>query len=160
MKIDVSAKDVENFDLAIAIACDKKSPEPIENTPDDPPAQGDHQVPDYFYRADGCLALSFDRQWNPFLLGSRGYNPEEIRWYIPQTVSWLLRRVERETRNERERLSERIPVVAFSFIRQVSCASQNRQENLSCLYGNFRGNHITFAIGTARTRKNPLVSGP
>jgi hypothetical protein len=85
----VSPSEVEEFDLAIALACRFQSAERLEfNLPPGFKAK-EHVVPDYFYRNDGCMVLSFDRSWYPFLDNTRGYNRGPQRWYVPKRSSLL-----------------------------------------------------------------------
>jgi len=88
----ISPRDVEEFDLVIALACRFQSEERLEfNLP--PGFQANHQIiPLYFYRKDECLVLSFDGSWYPFLDNTRGLNRGPQRWYVPKK-SWLLAQV-------------------------------------------------------------------
>jgi hypothetical protein len=89
--ITVSTKDVEKFDVAIAIACMVQSNDRLEYQLPDSIQVRDYNVPDYFYSTDGCLVLSFDGAWYPFLDNTRGYNRSFQRWYIPKTSELLAR---------------------------------------------------------------------
>jgi len=68
----VSAEDVDDFDAAIAFARILRWEQRLEHTlPHEPNIKG-FAVPDYFYRSDGCLVISFDGGWYPFLDNTRG----------------------------------------------------------------------------------------
>jgi hypothetical protein len=87
----VSDNDVDKFDQAIAVACILHSEEPLEQKlPCEPDIKG-YAIPKYFYRDDGCLVISFDGYWYPFLDSSKGYNRGPQRWYIPK-ISHLIAR--------------------------------------------------------------------
>src|SRR5207237_660057 len=78
----LSTADVEQFDNAIAVACMPHSEDRLENKlPARLPVK-EYGVPDYFYRSDGCLVLSFDGGWYPFLDNTQGYNRGLLRWYV------------------------------------------------------------------------------
>src|SRR5712692_525074 len=53
---------------------------------------GEPHVVAWNYRSDGCLVLSFDGGWYPFLDNTQGYNRGPQRWYVPK-MSRLLARV-------------------------------------------------------------------
>ena len=90
--IAVSAEDVERFDLAITIACMTQSEHRFEYRVSPGSQFKNYAVPDYFYSTDGCLVLSFDCGWYPFLDNTRGYNRGPQRWYVPK-ISQLLSRI-------------------------------------------------------------------
>ena len=100
--IQVSAKEIDEFDVAIALACLLQSPERLENKVSKKMRLADYAVPDYFYSQDGCLVVSFDGGWFPFLDNTRGYNRGPQRWYIPKT-SELLARVARSMQTAEQR---------------------------------------------------------
>jgi len=90
--IDVSTADVAEFDVAIAVACMTQSKLRFEHKLPVGVRAKEYAVPDYFYRSDGCLVLSFDGGWYPFLDNTQGYNRGPQRWYVPK-MSRLLARV-------------------------------------------------------------------
>lgn len=102
--IDVSAREVGEFDLAISVACMAQSEDRLEH---ELPAEleKDYAVPDYFYSSDGCLVLSFDRGWYPFLDNTRGYNRGAQRWYVPKRSSLLVRLAQAMQTPDQKRLS-------------------------------------------------------
>ncbi len=89
--LDVSPDDVERFDLAITVACMTQSEHRFEYKITAGVQIKEYAVPDYFY-SDGCLVVSFDGSWYPFLDNTRGWNRGPQRWYIPK-ISQLLARV-------------------------------------------------------------------
>ena len=104
--IHISAEEIDEFDAAIAIACLLQSSKRLENTVPRTLRIADYAVPDYFYR-QGCLVISFDGRWYPFLDNTRGYNRGQLRWYIPK-ISELLARVGRAMQSpERRRIAGR-----------------------------------------------------
>jgi hypothetical protein len=89
--IKFSTADVEQFDKAIAVACMTQSEDRLENKLPTGLRAKEYGVPDYFYRSDGCLVLSFDGGWYPFLDNTQGYNRGLQRWYVPKTSQLLAR---------------------------------------------------------------------
>jgi len=98
--IQVSELDVAEFDISVALAIRRQSSEPLtdiegilERLPkfvESSPAE--RKSPAYFYRADGCLVVSFDLNWRPYLDNTVGYNqPGSLRWYVPKNK--VLKRV-------------------------------------------------------------------
>lgn len=90
--ISVTHKTLDEFELAIAVACVSKSEDRLDHHMPagiDPAAL---RIPDYFTANDGALVISFDLGWYPFLCNTKGYNHGPMRWYIPK-VSQLVARV-------------------------------------------------------------------
>ncbi len=88
--IAVSGAEVEQFDIAVALACAYQSENRFEfEIPADVKPSEAGGVPDYFYSRDGCLVISFDCTWYPFLDNTRGYNRGPERWYMPKMSSLL-----------------------------------------------------------------------
>ena len=78
----ITEEELSEFEEAIDVACLLKSSRP--------PSEAEtlveswrSSVPDYFRSADGALVVSFDQDWEPFLLNTRAYNRYDQRWYIP-----------------------------------------------------------------------------
>lgn len=84
--IDLLPKDVWEFDLAILIACDKKSAKPFRGRVQEEakytPNFDSFKLPGRFRGRGGCMVLSFDRRWNPFLGHTFGRNCAP--WYVPK----------------------------------------------------------------------------
>jgi hypothetical protein len=80
--IAVSAAEVGQFDIAIGLACAYQSAHQFEfEIPAEAQPSEAGGVPDYFYSDDGCLVISYDGAWYPFLDSTRGYNRAPQRWY-------------------------------------------------------------------------------
>ncbi len=87
--IQVSQRDLDQFELALFVACTQHSGERLEH---DLPTDVDRSslaLPSYFTSGDGSLVMSFDGRWYPFLCNTRGYNLGPQRWYVPK-VSRLI----------------------------------------------------------------------
>lgn len=82
--------EVAEFDLAIAVACIRKSQDRLGPTVASGLDAEDFSLPDYFY-SRGCLVISFDRSWYPYLDNTRGYNRGEQRWHVPKNTNLLIR---------------------------------------------------------------------
>lgn len=80
--IRLTSADVRRFDAAIAAACLVRSPRPIAREAQSLSIRADASMPEYFY-SDRKLVMSFDVEWNPFLVNSRGHNDDENRWFVP-----------------------------------------------------------------------------
>ena len=70
--LSISPEDVNKFDLAIAVACTKKSPNRLEHGPWELADGGDLALPGYFRGSYGSLVISFDGGWYPFLDNTAG----------------------------------------------------------------------------------------
>jgi hypothetical protein len=92
--INLLPEDVWEFDLAILIACAKKSDKPfrgrVQEESKSTPSFDGFKLPGRFCGRGGCIVLSFDGKWNPFLGDSIGYN--RTHSYVPK--NGLLDRVE------------------------------------------------------------------
>jgi hypothetical protein len=93
--VHISEIEVEMFDLSIDLACYLQRRERLARIEDllerkdavlaDKPTGDRRSGPLYGRRADGCLVVSFDSGWYPFLDDSMGYNRPETRcWYCPK----------------------------------------------------------------------------
>lgn len=93
--VHISEIEVELFDLSINLACFLQRRERLARIEDllqrkeavlaDRPTGDRRSGPLYGRRADGCLVVSFDSGWYPFLDDSVGYNRPETRcWYVPK----------------------------------------------------------------------------
>lgn len=102
--IPITANDVDEFDSAITIACQLKSPERLEFSHSATTDSGPVSVPAYF-RKSGSLVISFDGGWFPFLDNTTGYNRGDQRWYIPKTsrlVAEVAQRMQRPPRTSQK----------------------------------------------------------
>jgi hypothetical protein len=82
--IEISEQELVQFEMAVAIACARKSDKRLEHqrpTRVDPATQ---PVPPCFSTPDGSLVISFDRSWYPYLCNSGGEEATPARWYIPK----------------------------------------------------------------------------
>ena len=87
--IEISEQELVQFEMAVAIACVRKSETRLERQRPvkvDPAAQ---VVPPCFSTEDGSLVISFDRSWFPYLCNSGDKDGKPARWYIPK-VSRLI----------------------------------------------------------------------
>jgi hypothetical protein len=93
--IHISEIEVASFDLSIDLACLLQRRERLARIEEllerkhsvlaDRPTGDRSSGPLYGRRADGCLVVSFDSGWYPFLDDSMGYNrPEDRCWYVPK----------------------------------------------------------------------------
>jgi len=87
--IQVSERDLDQFELAVFVACTQQSDERLEHELPVDADQGSLALPTYFTSEDGSLVMSFDAGWYPFLCNTRGYNLGPQRWYVPK-VSKLI----------------------------------------------------------------------
>lgn len=107
-QVAVPAAEIDEF-LAIAIACRLQSEQRIEHRLPEYIHIYEYMLPAYFRRGDGCMVMSFDGGWYPFLVSTRGYNRGPQRWYIPK-ISQLIVRVALALQSpEQRRKSGRIP---------------------------------------------------
>ena len=82
--IEISEQELVQFEVAVAIACARKSDKRLEHQR---PTKGDaagQTVPPCFNTPDGSLVISFDRSWYPYLCNSGGEDATPARWYIPK----------------------------------------------------------------------------
>lgn len=82
--IAISEQELDQFEMAVAVACVRKSDKRLERqrlAKVDPAAQA---VPACFTTAEGSLVISFDRSWYPYLCNSGGEDSTPARWYIPK----------------------------------------------------------------------------
>jgi hypothetical protein len=79
----ISSEQLDEFELAIALACFHKSPRPLteEECRIDVPLV--HELPRRFQTAQGEVVISFNGDWEPFLTETRGYNRPKQRWFVP-----------------------------------------------------------------------------
>lgn len=87
----ISAAEIHEFDVAIATACLLKSEQRIEHRLPEQRQIHEYSLPCYFRRGDGCVVMSFDGAWYPFLDSTRGYNRGPQRWYIPKMSQLIVR---------------------------------------------------------------------
>jgi hypothetical protein len=99
--IQVSEKDLAQFEMAVAIACVRKSDKRLEYQRPANVDRAAHTLPSCFTR-DGCMAISFDRSWYPFLCNTGGDEAGPPRWFIPKT-SWLIATVARALQTPMQR---------------------------------------------------------
>ena len=92
--IQVSEKDLSQFEMAVAIACAMKSDRRIEHQRPANIDRASRTLPSSFTAEDGSLVISFDRGWYPFLCHTTGDTTGPPRWYIPK-VSRLIAQVAR-----------------------------------------------------------------
>jgi hypothetical protein len=101
--IQVTEQDLAQFELAVAIACARRSDTRLDRQR---PRNGDRTAPappSCFSTEDGALVISFDRGWYPFLCNSGGADragPQ--RWYIPK-VSRLIASIARALQTPMQR---------------------------------------------------------
>lgn len=100
--IQVSEKDLSQFENAVAIACALKSDKRIEHQGPAKIDRAARPLPSSFLAQDGSLAISFDRSWYPFLSKVGDEHAAPKRWYIPK-VSWLLAQIARALQAPRQR---------------------------------------------------------
>ena len=98
--IQVSEKDLAQFEMAVAIACVRKSDKPLEYQRPTNIDREARTLPSCFTE-DGCVAISFDRSWNPFLCNT-GDDASPSRWFIPKS-SWLIAAVARALQTPMQR---------------------------------------------------------
>jgi hypothetical protein len=82
--IEISEQELIQFEMAVAVACAKKSDKRLERQR---PAKGDpaaQAVPPCFNSPEGMLVISFDRSWYPYLCNTGGEDATPARWYIPK----------------------------------------------------------------------------
>jgi hypothetical protein len=82
--MEISEQELVQFEMAVAIACVRKSDKRLEHqrpTKVDSAAQA---VPPCFSTPEGSLVISFDRSWYPYLCNSGGEETTPARWYIPK----------------------------------------------------------------------------
>jgi hypothetical protein len=87
--IEISEQELDQFEMAVAMACATKSDKRLERQR---PVKADRSaaaVPSCFSTPDGSLVISFDRSWYPYLCNSGGEDATPARWYIPK-VSRLI----------------------------------------------------------------------
>lgn len=99
--IQVSEKDLAQFEMAVAIACVRKSDKRLEYQRSMNVDRAARDLPSCFTQ-DGCVAISFDRSWYPFLCNTGGDDPGPARWFIPKT-SWLIAAVARALQTPTQR---------------------------------------------------------
>ena len=90
--IQVSEKDLSQFESAVAVACAMKSDKPVERQRPLHFSRAARTLPSGCMAADGSLVMSFDRSWYPFLCNSEDGETVPQRWYIPK-ASWLVARI-------------------------------------------------------------------
>lgn len=106
--IQVSKRDLAQFEMAVAIACAMKSDKKLG---DQRPANIDRAsqtLPSCFTAQDGSLVISFDRGWYPFLCNTGGYNTGPQRWYIPK-LSRLIAQIARALQVPMQRAISYVP---------------------------------------------------
>jgi hypothetical protein len=104
--VAVSSGEVEQFDIAVALACAHRSEHRLEfDIPINAQPSEIGSAPNYFYSSDDCLVISFDGSWYPFLDNTRGYNGGPQRWYIPKVSSLLASIAHVMQTREQKRLS-------------------------------------------------------
>lgn len=99
--IQVSEKDLSQFEMAVAIACVRKSDKPLAFQRPTNVDRNARTLPPSFTE-DGSLVISFDRSWNPFLCNTNGDRATSPRWFIPKT-SWLIAVVARALQTPMQR---------------------------------------------------------
>ena len=99
--IQVSEKDLAQFEMAVAIACVRKSDKRLEYQRPTTVDRTARNLPSCFTQ-DGCVAISFDRSWYPFLCNTSGDDADPPRWFIPKT-SWLIAAVARALQTPMQR---------------------------------------------------------
>jgi hypothetical protein len=106
--IQVTEQDLDQFELAVAIACvrqsdtrlDRQRPRSVDRTAG--------SLPSYFNTKDGALVISFDRGWYPFLCNASGDPAGPQRWYIPK-VSRLIATIARALQSPMQRATRYVP---------------------------------------------------
>lgn len=82
--IEVTEKELAQFEMAVAIACVRKSDKPLDRARAENVSRQAAPLPSCFNTEDGSLAISFDRSWYPFLCNTGGEGKDPQRWYIPK----------------------------------------------------------------------------
>jgi hypothetical protein len=97
-RVSIPQVEVDEFDYAIAVARIKKSSEPLgpleiilRDLSTREVKREEFGCPNYLYREDQCLIVSFNKTWRPYLDNTRGYNVGEQRWFIPRGTALLER---------------------------------------------------------------------
>ena len=106
--IQVSEKDLTQFERAVGIACATKSDKRIEHQRPANIDRASGTLPSGFTAEDGSLVISFDRGWYPFLCNSRGDKTAPQRWYIPK-VSRLIAQVARALQTPMQKAISYVP---------------------------------------------------
>jgi hypothetical protein len=81
--LQISERELAQFEQAISIACLTKSDKRLERQASTrlvraPP------LPSCCSTAEGSLVIAFDRSWFPFLCNTDGAGAGRTRWYIPK----------------------------------------------------------------------------
>ena len=82
--IEISEQELVQFEVAVAIACARKSDKRLEHQRATKGDAAGQTVPSCFHTPDGSLVISFDRSWYPYLCNSGGEDATPARWYIPK----------------------------------------------------------------------------
>ncbi|MGH7538044.1 MAG: hypothetical protein ACREMF_05380 [Gemmatimonadales bacterium] len=106
--IQVSEKELSQFEKAVAIACAMKSEKQLQHQGPANIGRASRTLPSSFTAEDGSLVISFDRGWYPFLCNTRGDNTGPQRWYIPK-VSRLIAQVARALQTPMQKAISYVP---------------------------------------------------
>ena len=106
--IEITEKDLAQFEMAVAIACVRQSDKPLDGGRPQNIDRSAHPVPSCFSSADGSLAISFDRSWYPFLCNTGGEGEDPRRWYIPKS-SRLIATIARALNTPLQRATRYLP---------------------------------------------------
>lgn len=106
--IEISEQELDQFEMAVAIACVRKSDKRLERQR---PVKVDREaqaVPSCFSSAEGSLVISFDRSWYPYLCNSGEDGAVPARWYIPK-ASWVIAAIARALQTPVQRAISYVP---------------------------------------------------
>jgi hypothetical protein len=106
--IQVTEQDLAQFELAVAIACARKSDKRLERQRPTTLDRAARTLPACFSTEDGSLVISFDRGWYPFLCRTGGEAAGPERWYIPK-VSRLIATIARALQTPMQRATRYVP---------------------------------------------------
>lgn len=106
--IEISERELVQFEMAVAIACVRKSDKRLERQRPMNVDRTAHAVPSCFSSAEGSLVISFDRSWYPYLCNSGDDGAVPARWYIPK-VSWLIAVIARALHAPMQRAISYVP---------------------------------------------------
>jgi hypothetical protein len=107
--IQVTEQELAQFELAVAIACARKSDTRLDRQRPRTLGRTAGSPPSCFSTEDGSLVISFDRGWYPFLCNADamdGSGPQ--RWYIPK-VSRLIATIARALQTPMQRATRYVP---------------------------------------------------
>ena len=106
--IEISERELVQFEMAVAIACVRKSDKRLERQRPTHVDREAHAVPPCFNGPEGSLVISFDRSWYPYLCNSGEGEAAPAKWYIPK-VSWVIAAIARALQTPAQRAISYVP---------------------------------------------------